>query len=187
MRARFLFTLALIISSITQAQAQEVAISAFNPEVISTYSQSDEFLAGLKNLKPKIAAMCADLLSAQLRLQQEKDTWKMYSLYEMFEKQALMTSQLQRVGTVTELAGVIPKYTNYRLNKEPLPEVTKLKSGSLLIADKGSPCGPDLLAPRKGAYFLKCGDYLIGSGLVKVHNLNLKKCLNVRMLQNRSL
>jgi hypothetical protein len=98
-----------------------------------------------------------------------------------------MTGALQRVPTVIEVAGVIPKYTNYRVVNEPVTVVSKIKSGTLLFADKGTQCGPDALAVTKGAYFLKCGDYLIGSGLIKADKLDLKKCLKVQILQNKSI
>lgn len=168
--------------------AEPVKISARSPEVLATYAAASEMRAQLKSLSPKLQRVCGDLLETQLRMHNETDSWKMYSLYEVFEREALMTGSLQRVATITELAGAIPKYTAYRLMKtKQVPVPTLMKDGSILIADKGVACGPDPLALTKGAYFMKCGSYLIGSGLMKTQALSVKSCKSIRVLVNAAL
>lgn len=191
-RLKLVLLVYLILSSHARG-ADEMArpladqISARSPEVLATYSQAEQMRAQLKTLSPKLQRVCGDLLATQLRMQTETDSWKMYSLYEVFAREGLMTGALQRVGTVTELAGAIPKYTAYRLLKtKQALQPSLLKDGSILIADLGV-CGPDPLAVRKGSYYMKCGSYLIGSGLLKTNSMNVKACRNVRVLVNPSL
>jgi hypothetical protein len=183
------FILFLITAAQAFAESKEVAfsttstISARSPEILATYQQADAFVAGLDGLRPRLQRICKSLLDSQLKLLKETDSWKMYSFYEMLTEQRLMTGKLQRVGTITEMPGVIPKYTDYRLKNVDTSDLSLLRSGSLIFSDKGAQCGPDPLSVTKGAYFVKCGDYLIGSGLIRVEELKIKECLNVRVMQ----
>lgn len=181
-----LVILSLHFTAVATPQNVSTTLSAQNPEVLASYAAAQEFVDGLSLLKPKIQSMCKSLLASQLRLQQTKDTWKLYSLYEMLDNQNLMTDELLRVPTVTELANALPQYTHYRVSSRP-NALVDLKSGSILVADKGAQCGPDPYSVIKGAYFLKCGDFLIGSGLVRLADLQEANCLNLRTLKNQDL
>ena len=189
MRNQMRLVLLIVIFFVNPLRAAEpVKISARNPEVLASYADAAEMRAQLKSLSPKLQRVCGDLLETQLRMHNETDNWKMYSLYEVFEREALMTGPLQRVPTITELASAIPKYTAYRpMKTKQVPVPALLKNGSILIADKGVACGPDPLALTKGAYFMKCGAYLIGSGLMKTQALAVKSCKDVRVLVNADL
>ena len=166
--------IALSVSPRTHA-ADITPISARSPEILATYKQAPKFLKAVRKLPISLRAQCESLLASQLRLQKETDSWKMYSLYEMLTEQKLMTGELVRVPTVTQLSESLPRYTNFKISNE-------LENGAIIVADLGPQCGPDPLSPRKGAYFLKCGDFLIGSGLIRADRLDLAKCANVRVL-----
>lgn len=157
-------------------------ISARSPEVLASYAATPEFSSSIKKLKPKVRNFCQTLLNSQLRLQKETDSWKLYSLYEALTQEKLMTGELVRVPTVTEISGSLPKYTGYRLLK-----TMDNQDGSILVAAPGAACGPDPLAVTKGAYFVKCGSFLIGSGLMRIKDLKVSSCLNPRLLKNPAL
>ena len=159
-----------------------MGVSARSPEVLATYSAAPAFRNSVLKLEPRLRSACLALLDLQIRLQAQTDSWKLYSLYEMLASQNLMTGALVRVPTVTLLSESLPKYTSYRLIQGPLTSAKQLPNGSILIADVGRTCGPDPLSVTKGAYFLKCGDDLIGSGLISVFKLKMKECANVRVL-----
>ncbi len=166
---------------LAQAQAQ---LSARSPEVLASYASAPEFLAGVKNLNPKIQSLCESLLESQLRLQKETDSWKLYSLYEALSSEQLMTAELVRVPTVTEVSGSLPRYTGYRVVKNPNLSLQQNADGSILVVAPGAACGPDPLAVTKGAYFVKCGSFLIGSGLIRINTLKVQRCLKPRILIN---
>lgn len=179
------YLIILLLQFVCAVSYSQVKISARSPEILATYKLKDEAFASFKKMPTSMAKLCGEFLEIQLRQLQETDSWKMYSFYELLKNQNLMTHELVRVATVTELRDAIPQYTEYR--KLSFKGLSQMPNGSILVADKNTQCGPDPLALVKGAYFMKCGEFLIGSGLVRVQALKLNQCQNLSLLVNKKL
>lgn len=174
--------------------------SARNPEVLGSYEigpdrpqkRSGEFSDAIRLLNPSARNFCDNLLKSQMSMMQVNESWKLHSLYEAMGNSKLMTGTLVRVPIVAEIVESMPRYSGYKrvLAGAPQGDLQNLKDimdGDILVSAVGSPCGPDRLAPKKGSYFLKCGKFLIGSGLLLSSDYGKLSCSTIKVLRNRSL
>ena len=191
-----LFTLSLVHSCLAIADDH----SARNPEVLSSYEigvdrpqkTAFDFENAIAKLPPPIKLFCRNLLASQQRMMPVNESWKLHSLYEAMADSSLMTGTLVRVPIVAPLVDSLPQYSAYRrvLSDSRQSDLLNLKSvrdGDLLISAVGRPCGPDRLAPIKGSYFLKCGSFLIGSGLLKASDYKRQQCSEIKVMRKTSL